>query len=313
MEKFDVSFLSHTLELFRFQSKHVPIYRDFLALLRIDPLHVNRIEDIPFLPISFFKSHEVWAHQEKPIHYFQSSGTSAYRSKRFYKDLDLYRQASIDGLEFLLKKEKNVHLVALLPNYIDNPNSSLIQMVKFWFSNLGQSEKIYSNDFLGLQEEILSQAPHKKILLIGLSNALYDFAQFVGTISIEGYIIETGGNKNDTRLISNETVIKQLQESFPNTKITSEFGMCELSSQAYRIHPNRFIPISSMAVFVNPIDHPFSVMKKGRGYGLFVDIANRDSCAFIKSQDIIEVDETGFLVLGRAQEAEVRGCSLMYQ
>jgi acyl-CoA synthetase (AMP-forming)/AMP-acid ligase II len=149
-------------------------------------------------------------------------------------------------------------------------------------------------------------------MLWGVSFALLDLAE-KGKIDLSGaLIIETGGMKGQREELIRADLHARLKNAFGCSEIHSEYGMAELTSQAYMM-TGRFNTPPWMKVVIRDINDPFDKMPVGRVGGLnVIDLANVHSCAFIETQDLGEVDEQGtFQVLGRIDNSDVRGCNLM--
>lgn len=312
----DENFKSKALEVYQYQRENNPIYSDFChAILKRE---VREIKNIPFLPISFFKSHQVSCFTNSEMEYFESSGTSGQiNSKHYYKNLDLYHQSIELGFKHFFK-DKKYTIVGLLPHYLERQHSSLVAMVRHWMNINEQEEYFYLHDFEKLADYI-DENSNQEILLIGISFALLDFAEYVNhnlklkTYNLKLTIIETGGMKGSRPELPKHELVSTLKQTFPQSTIISEYGMCELFSQAYSDEDLWFSCPPWMKVLIADINDPLSNLEQGRGVAKVIDLANLNSCSFVETQDLIELRADGrFQILGRMNQADMRGCSLMY-
>ena len=306
------NFEKKALEVFEFQRKSNPIYAAYCqSILKND---VREIKDIPFLPISFFKTHKVSCLEYSSLSYFESSGTSGQvNAKHYYKDLSLYHQSIEIGFRHFFG-DKKYTIVGLLPHYLERQHSSLVAMVKHWMNMNEQEEYFYLFNLDELNDKLNNLLMKENdVLLIGISFALLDFSSLLKIKNSKLKILETGGMKGSRLEIAKEELVNILQKSFPQSKIISEYGMCELFSQAYSNEDLWFSCPPWMKVLVGDINDPRLVAEEGRGPAKIIDLANINSCAFIETQDLIDLKPNGqFQILGRINQADVRGCSLMY-
>jgi len=300
------------LGIFQFQLANNEIYRDFCQSIR--KIEVQKLEDIPFLSISFFKTHQVTCYPNSVMDYFESSGTSGMQnSKHFIQDIKLYEESISLGFQHFFQ-DKKYTIVGLLPHYLERANSSLVYMVKHWMSLNQQKEYFYLHNLEELKSELTQLlAEEKPILLIGISFGLLDLAAIFQTDSSNLTIIETGGMKGSRPEILKSELVAALRKSFSNAHIISEYGMCELFSQAYSDENLWFSCPPWMRIYVSEPNDPMTLLNSGTGVAKIIDLANRDSCSFIETQDLIHLNENGkFQIIGRIDNSDVRGCSLMY-
>lgn len=311
-------FEEKALELFRFQYQQNSIYRAFVDALGVKPDGIFRMLDIPFLPISFFKSHKVISSDSPIVRTFESSATTGQiTSKHHLMDLKLYERAFLAHFIQRYGHPSEYEMLALLPSYLERGNSSLVYMVDFLVkASGGSSDAFFLYDFAALQVRWQSALGRgKKVMLWGVTFALLDFAnQFPGMMS-NTVIMETGGMKGRGREPIRQEVYDVLGEAWPNVEIHSEYGMTELLSQAYAEEMDALQTPDWMRVWVRDIQDPLGPLQaQGRGSLHIMDLANVDSCAFIATQDLGEIAADGrFKVLGRLSHAETRGCNLLYQ
>ena len=307
------TFLSLALELFDYQSTHVPIYRDFCKLtLKKSP---TTLHEIPFLPIDFFKTHEV-----KPTHLniqttFRSSGTTSNnRSQHHICDLSIYEESFVLSYEKHMGNLENQVILALLPNYLEQGESSLVYMVQRLIelskSNLST---FVLNDFSALKTGYDSALQAGKTpVIIGVSYALLDLIHLNVSFD-EAIIIETGGMKGRRKELSKSELHQTLSTGLHVNKIFSEYGMTELLSQAYSTGNGIFDTPNWMRILIRDTEDPFHIIDKEQKTGgiNIIDLANIYSCCFIATQDLGKLNQKQFEILGRFDHSDIRGCNLL--
>ncbi len=304
------------LAVFNYQFNNNKVYRSFCDLLYKHPGDVKDINDIPFLPIQFFKTHHVLS-THKPVEAtFTSSGTTGQQpSKHFVTDLDIYKQSFVNGFNQFYGDIKDYVVLALLPSYLEREGSSLIYMVDAMISQSRNVESgFYLNNVSELKETLIDlNAKGKKVLLIGVSFALLDFVETYQFDLENTIIMETGGMKGRRKEVIRDELHKRLKQGFGVKTIHSEYGMTELLSQAYSKGNGVFNCPDWMHVLARDTGDPLTILPKGRTGGLnVIDLANINSCSFIATQDLGRVFENGtFEVMGRFDNSDIRGCNLM--
>lgn len=307
-------FESIALKVFQWQSSQVGIYSDFLRNLRINPNTIQSTKEIPFLPIEFFKSHTINLGTKIDLQ-FQSSGTTGLTtSTHFIAEKSIYKQSFLTGFKRFYGDPKDYVFFALLPNYLERNNSSLIYMVKELIEISGRPENsFYLNDFKKLYVDLSSAlSSNKKIFLLGVSYALLDFsAQF--PIDLKNAIVmETGGMKGTRKEMVREDLHRKLKEAFQVNEIHSEYGMTELLSQAYSKGHGKFSCPPWMQVLIRDPRDPLNNLEEGKIGGLnIIDLANLYSCSFIATQDLGKKEGDTFEILGRFDDSDIRGCNLL--
>lgn len=304
-----------TLEIFRHQAKAVPIYAKFLDILNVDPSRIDSIENIPFLPIRFFKTHSVNDLTGPVVSVFTSSGTTGQTPSRHEViDPDLYRNAYMEGFRYFYGEPTDYRILALLPSYLERKGSSLIDMVKGLIEASGEPESGFFLDDLATLSQLLEHPPKgKKNLLVGVSFALLDLAERSPIPLNQTLVMETGGMKGRRKELVRDELHSILRKAFSIDEVHSEYGMTELLSQAYSKGEGRFQTPPWMRVLIRDTDDPFSWAPNGRTGGInVIDLANLHSCSFLELEDLGRkfADDT-FEVLGRFDTSEVRGCNLM--
>lgn len=310
------------LELFAFQYEHNPLYKAYADTFGKKPGTVRQVNEIPFLPIAFFKTHEVKTGLFDPAVVFTSSGTTGQGgSRHFVKDLSLYEESFQRGFRLFYGDIKELAVMALLPSYLERQGSSLVYMAE---KLIKDSENRYSRFYLddtsaliqSLQEseKQLNDQPGtgKKNLLLGVTYALLDLPVQEKLNLRHTIIMETGGMKGRRKEMVREEVHALLCEKFGVETIHSEYGMTELLSQAYSSGRGIFRCPPWMRVLVREEEDPLRVNETGTGAVNVIDLANIHSCCFIATDDGGRVQTDGsFEILGRLDGSDMRGCSLL--
>ena len=302
--------------IFHFQAVNNPIYRSYLECLKCDIDKVFNLQQIPFLPISFFKSQSLKSGEWKACAEFSSSGTTgSISSKHLVYDLDFYRLHSENIFKYFFGDPASFHFLALLPSYLEREGSSLIEMMNHFII---RSKSDHSGFYLHNHNELVNKLlklkkDSRKVILWGVSFALLDLAEAFELDLSHCIIIETGGMKGRRREWIREELHEYLTRRFNVAVIHSEYGMTELMSQAYSMGSGKYQCPSSMKVIVRNINDPFEVLPTGKTGGVnIIDLANFHSCAFIETQDLGSINERGFFeVLGRMDNSDIRGCNLL--
>jgi phenylacetate-coenzyme A ligase PaaK-like adenylate-forming protein len=310
----EAALIEAAMAIFRHQAEHCDIYRRYLQTIKVAPDCIQHPAHIPYLPIGFFKSHEVTSGDFVPELTFTSSGTSGNNTSRHQvRQIDTYRNAFQHAFELQYGSPSNYVICALLPSYLEREGSSLILMTE----ELIAQAQPGSGFFLQHHEELRSllienEKAGKKNLLLGVTFALLDFAEAMPTALPNTIIMETGGMKGRRKELIREEVHRILKGAFHAEHIHSEYGMTELLSQAYSHGKGIFRCPPWMRVTVRDVQDPLSNYYEGKGGLNIIDLANIDSCAFIATQDLGIVHKDGtFEVTGRFDYADVRGCNLM--
>lgn len=302
-------------ESFQFQYKNNLIYRSFCDALHIDPAKLSAIEKVPFLPIGFFKTHKVVSTEFIAETIFESSGTSqTIQSKHYVKSLALYEEAFTKGFTAQYGSPKNYCILGLLPSYLERSNSSLVYMVqKLMDKNNHPMNGFYLNNFKELFDRVQQlEKEGQPAILVGVTFGLLDFAEQYQLPLKNTIIMETGGMKGRREEMTREQVHQKLKHAFSLNTIHSEYGMTELLSQAYSKGNGIFQCPPWVKVLVRDEDDPFHIRTSGKGAINIIDLANVYSTSFIATDDVGEVFEDGsFRVLGRMDNSDIRGCSLL--
>jgi phenylacetate-coenzyme A ligase PaaK-like adenylate-forming protein len=314
----DQSFTDIALELFHFQAINNPIYRDFIKNLSIDVQSVKNLEQIPFLPISFFKHNLLKSGNWNAEVIFTSSGTGSNGvSRHAVASMEFYLQHALRCFEFFFGPITEYHLLALLPSYLERQGSSLIAMIDHFIkSSMSTHSSFYLHDTDRLLVDIEKlQSDQQKVILWGVSFALLDLAEHCRLDLSKTMIVETGGMKGRRKEITRAELHNVLGNSFSVREIFSEYGMTELLSQAYTRGDDRFICPPWMRVLARELTDPLEKGIRGQTGGInVIDLANIHSIAFIETEDLGKVYDDGtFEVLGRMDNSDIRGCNLLVE
>jgi phenylacetate-coenzyme A ligase PaaK-like adenylate-forming protein len=314
------SFLQETLKVFRYQAHHNETYKQYLHNLRIHPENIQELQEIPFLPIEFFKTQRLITGSGAIQETFSSSGTTGMvQSRHYVSDISIYEESYRKAFELFYGPISDYCILALLPSYLERDGSSLIYMADDLIKKSGHPE---SGFYLHNYEELLLklqqlEAKKQKTLLLGVTYALLDLAEHYQAGNYKklqhAIIMETGGMKGKRRELIREELHAILCNSFGVTAIHSEYGMTELLSQAYSKGEGKFFCPPWMRILVRDTNDPFSFLPAGKTGGInVIDLANIHSCAFIATQDLGKLFTDGsFEILGRFDASDVRGCNLL--
>lgn len=311
------SFNEIALKIFHFQYENVMVYREFVDLLHSDVSKIDHYSKIPFLPVQFFKSHKVVVGKDGVEKVFKSSGTTGMeRSEHHVVSLNVYEKSFVKGFEVFYGDPKDWVIMAVLPSYQEQGDSSLIYMVDRLIQLSGNTESgYYYADKNELQSTLTNLINKKnKVLLIGVSYALLDLVEEGLKLPDNDIVVmETGGMKGRRKELTRAELHQELKKGFGVKAIHSEYGMTELLSQAYSKGDGIFHTPTWMKVVLRDVNDPLSFLEKGRGGINIIDLANVYSCSFISTQDLGEVYEDGsFKVSGRYDHSDTRGCNLLH-
>jgi len=312
----ETEFEKTALAIFKHQVSNNLVYKEYINYLGTDTSKITSINQIPFLPIEFFKSHKVTSSKKQTQAIFTSSGTTGNLTSRHYvPDLNIYEASFTKGFEQYYGAVSDYCILALLPSYLEREGSSLIYMME---KLIKDSKHTKSGFYLHNHEELIAaiadlKKQNQKILLLGVSFALLDLAE-QHQLDLDGVIVmETGGMKGRRKEITREELHAFLTKRLGVEKIHSEYGMTELLSQAYSKGDSLFFTPSWMKIMIRDTYDPFSYEKQGRSGGVnVIDLANIHSCSFIQTQDLGRIHADGsFEILGRFDHSDIRGCNLL--
>jgi len=311
----DEEFETTALAVFQFQYNTVKVYRDFCDLLKVDPTSVQNLEDIPFLPIQFFKSHKILADNSDSEKIFFSSGTMGVgTSKHFVNDLSLYKKSFLTTFTNYFGDLEELCVLALLPSYLEQENSSLVFMAD---ELIKKTNNPHSGFYLDETEALIEklqyfESSNQKTILLGVSYALLDLIEQQSFHLKNTIIMETGGMKGRRKEMIKEELHHLLKKGFGVSTIYSEYGMTELLSQAYSKGDGIFTCPPWMKVITRDTEDAQSKVMEQTGGINIIDLCNLYSCSFIATQDLGKTYADGsFEILGRFDDSDIRGCNLM--
>ena len=314
----DQEFNTVAIEIFQFQYQNNELYQQYCDLIKVKPETVKNVSQIPYLPISFFKTHCIKTTEFNEEAIFLSSGTTgANQSKHYVKDLTLYETSFFKAFNQFYGELNDYCILALLPSYMEREGSSLIYMMeKIISKNKHPKSGFYLDDFEGLTT-LLKQLGDKKqkTLLFGVSFALLDLAEAYQIDLSHVTIMETGGMKGRRKELTRPELHQLYKNSFNVKSIHSEYGMTELLSQAYSNGNGIFEAPPWIKILVRDINDPFSYLSHKKTGGInVIDLANIYSCSFIATQDLGKTHHNNtFEVLGRFDNSDLRGCNLLIE
>lgn len=314
----DAKFNQVALAVFRHQAETVEVYKKYINYLKINVNSISTYRDIPFLPIQFFKTQNILEQGLQPQITFTSSGTTGMiNSQHHVPDLSWYEESFRKAFELFYGSIKDIAILALLPNYLEREGSSLIYMVD---DLIKSSEQTESNYFLYNHKELfesLSSLKTKgtKTILIGVTYALLDFIDTYKLDFPELIVMETGGMKGKRKEMIREELHRLLCDGFGVSKIHSEYGMTELLSQGYSNGDGLFQTPPWMHILIRDTNDPLTLLDDTKTGAInVIDLANYHSCSFIATQDLGKFHPDGtFEILGRFDNADIRGCNLLVQ
>lgn len=312
----EIQFEQLALDIFKMQAEQNKIYKKFIEKLNVNQNEVRSTKQIPFLPIEFFKTHEVITGEFLPEAVFKSSGTSGLTtSSHFIKDLSLYEKSFLTNFYNCFGAPEDYTFLALLPSYLERKDSSLIYMMEKLIERSNDNRSgFYLNATTGLFE-LLSKlnSENKKHILVGVTFALLDFQKKSSGDFSSTIIMETGGMKGRKKEMIREEVHEELKNKFGVKKIYSEYGMTELLSQAYSKGDGNLLTPQWMKVFIREPNDPLEILASNQSGAInIIDLANIHSCAFIATDDLGRINFDGsFSVSGRMDSSDVRGCNLL--
>jgi len=309
-------FESLALEIFHFQYENNIVYHEYVNMLKRNVDDIQTIAAIPFLPISFFKTHKVVTPENAPLKIFESSGTTGQvTSKHYLQDLALYQTSFMQCFKNFFGNITDYCILGLLPSYLERNNSSLVYMVNHLISESQHTQsRFYLNEYGTLQQVMLQlEEKQQRYILFGVTFALLDFSEkFPLNVSC-GTIIETGGMKGRGKELIRPELHELLKQRFNTENISSEYGMTELLSQAYMQQNYSFQTPPWMKILIRDVYNPFRYVETNQSGAInVIDLANIHSCSFIETADIGKLNaDNSFEVLGRIDTSEVRGCNLL--
>lgn len=306
------------ISAFLYQFEHNQVYRQYCELVGVsNPLKITKIKQIPFLPIGFFKTHQVVC---KPVTnqtkiFSSSSTTQTGISKHYLIDEEVYLNSISHHFNATFGSVKDLAILALLPGYLERNDSSLVFMVNYLMQQSNRPENgFYLYDFEQLHKSILALEANKQpYLIFGVTHALLDFADQFPVQLNYGKMVETGGMKGRKKELVRTELYELLKRAFGLNQIYSEYGMTELLSMAYSFDMGKYQPTQTLRVLISEINDPFCWAPTGKnGLVNVIDLANIYTCCFIQTADLGVINNNhSFEILGRLDNSDIRGCSLM--
>lgn len=320
----ETDFDALALDVFRFQAANNPLFKQYIELSGVFPEKIAHWTQVPFLPIELFKNYEVLTGSQPVLFSFESSGTTGQiPSKHPVCDPGFYQQISKIAFEREYGPLSDYHIFALLPSYLERSTSSLVFMMDHFIKESGSElSGFYLNQYEALVDALRQAlATDKKVWLMGVTFGLLDLVDsgidlsFLQEHKDQLIVMETGGMKGRREEWIRDKVHAYLQEKMGLDSIASEYGMTELFSQGYAKSQGIFTPAYTMRVCLREVGDPFALVTQPNKTGgiKIADLGNIDSCAFIETRDLGSLEDDGvrFKVLGRFDNSEMRGCSLM--
>ena len=309
-------FKKQCLDIYHFQYQNNYVYQNYCNMICENPININEINKIPFLPISFFKTKKILSVDKFEKVFYSSGTTTKSRSKHFISDLKLYQESFISNFRLNYGEINQYTIIALLPNYYENKDSSLIYMAdKLIHLTKSNESGFYLDDYSKLSKKLieLDIKNERKTILIGVPYALLDLIDFNQFQLNNTIIMETGGMKGKRKEIVRKELHEKLKLGFGVKKIHSEYGMTELLSQAYSQGDGVFKTPFWMKAFIRDINDAQNLdFNKKSGAINIIDLANYNSCSFIATDDMGKfVKDDEFEVIGRIDNSDLRGCNLL--
>lgn len=309
-------FKKQCLDIYNFQYENNMVYKSYCNMICEDPTDVNEINKIPFLPISFFKTKKILSTDNFEKVFYSSGTTTNSRSKHFISSLKLYQKSFINNFKLNYSDITQYTILALLPNYYDNKDSSLIYMIeKLIKLSKSKESGFFLDDYVNLSRKLieLDTKKERKTILIGVPYALLDMIDFNQFQLNNTIIMETGGMKGRRKEMVRTELHEKLKRGFGVSKIHSEYGMTELLSQAYSKGDGVFKTPSWMKVIIRDINDAQNLdFNKKSGAINIIDLANYNSCSFIATDDMGKyINDNEFELIGRVDNSDIRGCNLL--
>lgn len=309
-------FKKQCLDIYNFQYENNMVYKSYCNMICEDPTDVNEINKIPFLPISFFKTKKILSTDNFEKVFYSSGTTTNSRSKHFISSLKLYQKSFINNFKLNYSDITQYTILALLPNYYDNKDSSLIYMIeKLIKLSKSKESGFFLDDYINLSKKLieLDTKKERKTILIGVPYALLDMIDFNQFQLNNTIIMETGGMKGRRKEMVRTELHEKLKRGFGVSKIHSEYGMTELLSQAYSKGDGIFKTPSWMKVIIRDINDAQNLdFNKKSGAINIIDLANYNSCSFIATDDMGKyINDNEFELIGRVDNSDIRGCNLL--
>ncbi len=315
--KTNKEFNDFAMKTFHFQYRSNLIYKKYCDLIGINLDRVNSIEDIPYLPIIFFKKNKIKSFKGKSKLYFTSSGTTSKNlSTHHLNKIENYKESFNRCFKSFYGPLSDLTILALLPSYLKQKNSSLIFMMNELINETKKKESgFYLYDYEKLSKTIDFLEKNKRTsILIGIVPSLFSFGKLFPKKLNHTIIMETGGLKGLADELTRKEIHLKLKDFFGVNSIHSEYGMTELLSQGYSVKNGVFKNPPWMKMYTYEINNPFKRTRLGKvGRLNIIDLANQDTCSFISTDDIgRRFNDYSYEVLGRVNSSDIRGCNLLF-
>jgi phenylacetate-coenzyme A ligase PaaK-like adenylate-forming protein len=318
-ERAEKAFAKTALDVYAYQYANCETYRRFSDALKLNPENVKSVDDIPFLPVEFFKTQKIYCSKEEPEVIFTSSGTTGTQTSSHYvRNIHVYEESFLKGFERAYGKPEEFIFLFLLPSYLERDGSSLVYMAEeLRRRSFDPDSGYYLNNYSELVAKLKSlqaNPGNKKVLLLGVTYALLDLAELCPQNLSNITIMETGGMKGKRKEITRDELHSTLKNAFQISNVHSEYGMTELLSQAYSKGYGVFTCPPWMKIIIRETNDPLSLAPPEKTGGVnIIDLANLHSCSFISTSDLGKVYADGsFEILGRFDFSDTRGCNLLY-
>ncbi len=316
----DSAFEEIALEVFKLQYANNKVYQDFTDALATKVDGVDSLTKIPFLPISFFKTHQVITEiieTKSPVSFSSSGTTQTGTSYHYVNDIALYEKSFLQCFNQFFGKPSDYCILALLPSYFERGGSSLVYMTQKLIDESKHPESgFYLDDYDALiQTTNLLKQQKQKTLLLGVSYALLDLAEKNISLTDNFIVMETGGMKGRRKEMLKEELHATLKEKLNIHTVYSEYGMTELLSQGYSLQNGLFQTPLWMRILIRDTNDPLSYLPPNKTGGInVIDLANINSCSFIATQDLGKLHaNNSFELMGRFDNSDIRGCNLLVE
>jgi hypothetical protein len=311
----DADFLDAALEIFRHQYESNEVYKAWVNLMKTDLSRVRHLDEVPFLPVGFFRDREVICGEKGDALVFRSSTTTSHKpSTHLVKDRAIYERSFLGCFGKFYGPPEGYCILALLPGYLERPDSSLVYMCA---RLIEESRHPDSGFYLRNIPELLAvidklKNAGQRTLLIGVSYALLDLCEHHPELGASFTVMETGGMKGTRKEMLKPELHDALREGLGVETIHSEYGMTEMLSQAYSLGDMLYESPPWLKFLIRETDDPLRYLGDGKTGGVnVIDLANIHSCAFVATQDLGRLHNGKLELMGRYDNSDVRGCNLL--
>ena len=325
----DGDFSTLAREVFSFQFARLEAYSRMCERAGLTPETVADWRQIPMIPTRAFKRMEIGSGGAEAV--FRSSGTSGEaRSVHAHAFLDLYR-ATIETAfaRHCLPGAAPVPMLSLIPSREQLPDSSLSFMVDHVMATWGDASNACALGPRGIDGRLLRtwlaarQRDRRPVLVMATAFALVEALEALARLGVRfrlpvgSVLFETGGYKGRSRELSADDLAERTETWFglAPRRIVREYGMTELTSQFY----SRALSGGDPDLFTAPHWCRYRVLEAESlqeaeageaGLIAIFDLANLGSAVHLLTEDLGVAEPGGLRLLGRADGADLRGCSL---